>query len=79
MIDGLGEYPRRVIEQAFEAFAWRTEPGRKLDVSYLYTRVTVAVAEKILAGVARRHLDDALYDRIFLVPTELLHPPAAAT
>ena len=73
MIESLPEHPRCVIEQAFEAFAWRTEPAKKLDVSYLYTRATVAAAEKMLAGVARRDLDDALYDRIFLVPTELLH------
>ena len=72
-IESLREHPRRVIEQAFEAFAWRTEPSKKLDVSYLYTRVTVAAAKKMLAGVAPRKVSDALYDKIFLVPSELLH------
>lgn len=73
MIDGLGGYPRRVIEQAFEAFAWRTEPAKKLNVSYLYTPVSVGAAEKMLAGIARDELSDALYDLIFVGPTELLH------
>ena len=73
MIEGLQERPRRVIEQAFEAFAWRAEPAKKLDVSYLYTPVSVAAAEKMLAGVTRRELSDALYDLIFIGPTELMH------
>ena len=72
-IESLREHPRRVIEQAFEAFAWRREPATKLAVSWLYTSVGVEAAEKMLAGVATRDLDDALYDRIFLVPTELLY------
>lgn len=72
-VETLREHPRRVIEQAFEAFAWRREPARKLAVSWLYTSVSVEAAEKMLGGVAVRDLDDALYDRIFLVPTELLH------
>lgn len=73
MTVSLPEHPRRVIEQAFEAFAWRTEPAKKLDVSYLYTPVSVAGAEKMLTGVVRRELSDALYDLIFVEPTELLH------
>ena len=73
MIEGLREHPRRVIEQAFAAFAWRTEPAKKLDVSYLYTPVSVAAAERMLTGVARHELSDALYDLIFIGPTELMH------
>lgn len=73
MSGNLGEHPRRVIEQAFEAFAWRPEPRVKLAVSYLLTGVTPAEAEEMLAGVARREMSDALYDSVFLVPTEMLH------
>ena len=71
-VESLREHPHRVIEQAFETFAWRREPQKKLDVSYL-SWVTVATAEKMLAGVAPRKVSDALYDKIFLVPSELLH------
>ena len=73
MSASLREHPRRVIEQAFEAFAWRPEPARKLAASHLLTGVAPQQAEELLAGVPRREMTDALYDSIFLVPSELLH------
>lgn len=73
MSASLREHPQRVIEQAFEAFAWRPEPASKLAVSYLLTGVTPEEAEELLAGVRRREMTDALYDSVFLVPSEMLH------
>ena len=69
----LRAHPRRVIEQAFEAFAWRPEPRVKLAVSYLLTGVTPAEAEEMLAGVARREFTDALCNAIFLDPSEMVN------
>ena len=73
MSASLGDHPRRVIEQAFEAFGWRPEPRTELAVSYLLTGVTPDEAEEMLAGVARREMSDALYDSIFLEPSEMLN------
>ena len=60
----LGEAERGVIDQAFEAFAWRARPSAIVSSWHLRTGSKEA-AEALLAGVAPRGLDDDRFDAAF--------------
>ena len=55
---------RRVIGQAFEAFAWRARPSMIVSSWHLRTGSKEA-AEALLAGVAPHELDDERFDAAF--------------
>ena len=60
----LGQAERGVIDQAFEAFAWRARPSAIVSSWHLRTGSKEA-AEALLAGVAPHELDDDLFDAAF--------------
>ena len=62
--EGLGDAERRVIGQAFEAFAWRARPSVVVSSWHLRTGSKEA-AEALLASVAPHELDDERFDAAF--------------
>ena len=60
----LGEAERRLIDQAFGAFAWRTKPEAIVG-TWAGKAGSAEAAENLLAGVDVRHLDDELFDAAF--------------
>ena len=57
----LGETERRLIDQGFAAFAWRTKPEAIVG-TWAGKAGSAEAAENLLAGVDVRHLDDELFD-----------------
>ena len=61
-----GDAERRLIEQAFQAFAWRAKP--KIVVSERQVRAGAVETAKMLTGVAARDVGDELFDAAFPQP-----------
>ena len=62
----LGEAERGVIDQAFEAFAWRAKPAAV--VSEREVRAGASETVEVLTGVAARDVGDELFDAAFPQP-----------
>ena len=66
----LGDAERRLIDQAFEAFAWRSKPAvvsTKRERRFFSQGREVRAVRRVLTGVAVHDLDDERFDAAFPV------------